>query len=61
MNLSDKTVAELKQLAKDSNVNFQQGIKKQELIDILEANMETQEDKELNFLEEDLFETTATI
>ena len=61
MNLSDKTVAELKQLAKDSNVNFQQGIKKQELIDILEANMETQEDKELNFLEEDLFDTTATI
>ena len=57
MSLSDKTVAELKQLAKDNNVRFQQGVKKQEMIDTLEVYMRRTE--ELNYLEEEFFDTTG--
>ena len=37
MNLEDKTVAELKKLARDNNIRLQQGIKKDELLKILEV------------------------
>ena len=39
MNLEDKTVAELKKLARDNNIRLQQGIKKDELLKILEVYM----------------------
>ena len=54
MSLNDKTVAELIQIAKDNNIRFQRGVKKQEIIDTLEVHMRTQE---LNYLEEEFFET----
>ena len=53
MSLNDKTVAELIQIAKDNNIRFQRGVKKQEIIDTLEVHMRTQE---LNYLEEEFFE-----
>jgi hypothetical protein len=59
MSLNDKTVTELRQIAKDNDIRFQQGVKKQEMIDTLEIYMKTDETKELNFLEEDFFESTT--
>ena len=56
MSLNDKTVAELIQIAKDNNIRFQRGVKKQEIIDTLEVHMRTQE---LNYLEEEFFDTTG--
>ena len=39
MNLEDRTISELRKIAKDNQIRLEQGIKKKELIQILEAYM----------------------
>ncbi|HAE75081.1 MAG TPA: hypothetical protein DCG52_01680 [Alphaproteobacteria bacterium] len=59
MSLSDKTVTELRKLAKDNNIRLEQGIKKQDLIDTLEVYMkkvETQENVNTNVFDDEFFE-----
>ena len=39
MNLEDRTISELRKIAKDNQIRLEQGIKKKELIQLLEAYM----------------------
>ena len=59
MNLNDKTVTELRKLAKDNNIRLEQGIKKQDLIDTLEVYMNkivTQESVNADVFDDEFFE-----
>ncbi len=58
MNLNDKTVVELKKLAKTNNISLEQGIKKQDLIDTLEVYMNKIETPEsVGVFDDEFFES----
>ena len=58
MNLNDKTVVELKKLAKNNNISLEQGIKKQDLIDTLEVYMNKIETPEsVGVFDDEFFES----